>query len=175
MRALIELKEIVIYNALQIRESLQLSGVLSLYGVFGVKVMQIFNLWWIENIDYFVIAMVLVAGDHLLGSVVHKWWKNDFNWRSNGVGLLIKTSMVLMGMLVFEGINHIAKEHSLIYDYLKLVTRLVVLLYPARSIWNNMSIVTNGKLPPKSIIDKSTLFLQTLNPKDLKETKKTDE
>lgn len=175
MRALIELKEIVIYNALQIRESLQLSGVLSLYGVIGVKIGNMFDLWMIENFNYFAIAMCMAGVDHLLGSIVHYFFIKDWSWKLNGIGLLIKVSMVLVGIFVFDGLTHLAKNQSLIYDYMKMVTSLVVCLYPASGVMKNMSIITKGKFPPVSLINKFNNFNDTLDTKELKEPNKKEE
>lgn len=154
MKVLIDLKEQVAANIGLIKDSIPISGILSVLGVVMARIGEIFSVWWLESLDYFVIANFLVAFDHILGSVVHKWIKKDFCWKKNGIGLLIKSTMVLLAMFVFESISHLTKEQSFIYDYLKMTTRIIVCVYPAISILKNMSIVTGGRFPSKAMIDR---------------------
>lgn len=169
MKEFTDLKVFVLNNALQIKDSFQLSGVVSLYGIVGMKFAQMFDIWFVENFDYFAIAMALVAVDHLLGSIVHRFIKKDWSWKINSIGLLIKVFMVLIGIFVFDGLVHLAKNQSLIYEYMKMVTSLVVCLYPASGVMKNMSIITKGKFPSKVLIERFNNFSKTLDTKELKE------
>lgn len=75
MKYLIDLQEYLLYNLHQIGVSIKLSGIMGIFIVVGVNVSDVFSKWLSENIDYVVIALGLVAIDHLLGSGVHQWLK----------------------------------------------------------------------------------------------------
>ncbi|KAF2518244.1 hypothetical protein E0W68_09475 [Flavobacterium salilacus subsp. salilacus] len=65
--------------------------------------------------------------------------------------------------ILFEIIHNVVKEATLIYDYLKIVTRLIVILYPAGSAFMNMSALTNGVFPPLGWITKIKAFNKDLD------------
>jgi len=142
--------------------------------VAAVSVSEVLNKWLSENIDYVVIALGLVALDHLLGTFVHAFIKKDFDWTKNILGLLIKLSMVLCGGLIFEGLAHITKEQDLVYTYLKMTTRLIVCIYPGLSAMRNMNIVTKGVFPPAALVGKFDSFQKDLSVEKLKEGKENE-
>jgi hypothetical protein len=77
--------------------------------------------------------------------------------------------MVVAGAFLFEGINHIVAKDSIIKDYIEIVMRLIIFLYPAGSAFGNMSVVTKGGFPPKAWMDRLEKFKSNLNPSDLKD------
>ncbi|MDM1345692.1 hypothetical protein HX008_01530 [Myroides marinus] len=158
------MKEYLIYNLLQIKMSAKVSLCTGACGMLMVNLMD----WWNTNFNYVFVALLLVALDHLLGSVVHLRWLRDFSWKKNGAGLLIKLSMVVIGGVVFEALTHITKEQDFVYSYLKMTTRLIVCIYPGMSAMKNMSIITNGIFPPGSLINLFSGFQKDLDIEKLK-------
>lgn len=152
----------------QIRMSMKLSGVVGFLGVVMVNAFEAVHKWMDVNFDYVAIALILVAVDHLLGSLVHQFYLKDFDWRKNIIGLLIKLSMVVCAGLVFEGLTHITKEQYLVYTYLKMTTRLIVCIYPGMSAMKNMRIITRGAFPPAVLVGKFEKFNNGLDIEELK-------
>lgn len=168
MRQLIEIQEYLIYNLSQMKLSFKLSGIIGFIGMVMVEVDDVVEKWMNENIDYVAIALLFVAVDHLLGSVVHQWYRKDFCWKKNIIGLLIKLSMVLCAGLIFEGLTHITREQDLVYTYLKMTTRLIVCIYPGISALKNMRIITKGAFPPAALVGKFDGFQKDLDVEKLK-------
>jgi len=123
--------------------------------------------WTWDNSLYIIVVMGAIIADHLLGSIKHFFYDKDFSLKKNGTGLLIKVGMVVIGGFLFEGLKVIVDHDSILKDYLIIVTRLIVFLYPAGSAFGNMSVITNGKIPPKAFMDKVGNFQKNLNPKEL--------
>ena len=73
-----------------------------------------------------------------------------------------------MGLL-FEGVNHIIVAENFITDYLTIVLRLLVFMYPAGSAFVNSSTITNGKFPPSGFIQKLTKFQENININEFKD------
>lgn len=117
--------------------------------------------WYAMNIDYIALVIGAIAVDHLIGSVVHLTIKNDFSFKLNITGLAKKLFLVVMIGFLFEGISHISNG-SFLEDYLEIVTRLMVFLYPAGSAFVNCSLLTGGKFPPKGWLDKLQDFFSDL-------------
>ena len=125
------------------------------------------HLWVSLNIDYLSVVGIAIAVDHLFGTWVHYFIKKDGNIVQNIMGLGLKLAVVLLMGGLFEGLSSLTKEQDLIFQYLKMVTRILVLLYPMRSAMLNCYIITKGKFPPKALIEKSSKFQKTLDVKDL--------
>lgn len=127
--------------------------------------------WTIQNEEYILAVLVAIIIDHASGSIKHAFFDKDFSFKENIFGLLLKVFVVVSGALLFEGINIIIEKQNIITDYLNIVAHLMVFLYPAGSAFANCSVITNGKFPPKSWLDRLNAFQQNLNPKDLTENK----
>ena len=158
------MKEYLVYNLLQIKMSAKLSLCTGACGMLVVNLLD----WWNTNFNYVAIALFLVAVDHALGSIVHAWWIKDFDLKKNGIGLLIKLSMVVVGGMIFEALTHITKDQDFVYSYLKMTTRLIVCIYPGLSALKNMSIITGGIFPPGSMINLFSVFQKDLDVEKLK-------
>ena len=124
--------------------------------------------WSLENSAYIVFVLVAIAIDHLLGSYLHLMVKRDFLMGENVKGLIKKIALAVAMGVLFEGINHIVKEASFIKDYLIIVLRLAVFLYPAGSAFMNCAVITKGKFPPIGLISKIKKFNEGLDLSDLK-------
>ena len=124
--------------------------------------------WGTTNMAYIVFVLGAVVIDHALGTWKHLNIDKDFTIKENIKGLFVKLIVVILGAYLFEGINHIVEKDTIIKDYLMIVMRLIVFLYPAGSAFGNMSVFTKGKFPPKAWMDKLSKFNENLNPEDLK-------
>lgn len=153
-----------------IKTTLPLSVTLSFVGTAIMALCEGLQYWFVQNIDYIAIVLIMIAGDWLLGSWVHWRVKRDFSWLKNIGGYGLKLALVVVMGLLFEALSHIVKGQSLVYDYLKLTGRLIVLFYPFRSACINCSVITGGKFPPLAWINKITGFETDLSIDNLKNT-----
>ncbi|WP_228853238.1 phage holin family protein [Aegicerativicinus sediminis] len=123
--------------------------------------------WTIANGDYIVLVLVAIVIDHILGSIFHLQIK-DFEVKKNLKGLVIKISLCIAMGFLFEGINHLIAEVSIVKSYLLIVMRLAVFLYPAFSAIKNAYILSGKKFPPPALMERITKFNNTLDLDDLK-------
>ncbi|AXG73931.1 hypothetical protein DVK85_06610 [Flavobacterium arcticum] len=119
--------------------------------------------WSISNSSYIAGVLTCIAIDHVVGSIYHALKAKDFTFKKNAVGLITKLAMCAGAAILFEIIHNVVKEATLVYDYLKIVTRLIVILYPAGSAFMNMSALTNGVFPPLGWISKIKAFNKDLD------------
>jgi len=124
--------------------------------------------WINENGGYIFFVLMAIAIDHILGSAVHLFIKNDFSIKKNLIGLVSKISLVFLVGILFEGFQFIYKKEDLLTQYLTVITRLMVFLYPAGSAFMNCAIITKGKFPPIGWMEKISKFNKTLNIEQLK-------
>jgi hypothetical protein len=132
---------------------------------------QISN-WSITNGAYILFVFAAIMLDHILGTLIHLFVKRDFTIKKNVVGLVMKLGLVIAVGLLFEGINHIVVGENFIKDYLTIVLRLLVFMYPAGSAFMNSSIITNGKFPPSGFLSKLTKFQENINISEFKDVGK---
>lgn len=152
------------------------SFALAFYTAPVVFIMERITDWYMMNYAYVSFTMTAIMFDHLLGTWVH--WKilRDFSWRRNIQGFFSKVILVLVGAVIIEGIIDIIKPVPLIADYVKVMSRLVVFIYPAGSALMNCSVLTGGKFPPTAFMQKITQFNKNLDPQVFgKEPEKEDE
>lgn len=123
--------------------------------------------WTVTNSEYVSGVLLCIAVDHIIGSIYHCKLR-DFTLKKNATGLLIKLGMCAASVLLFEVIHNAIIEVEFLYDYLKITTRLVVILYPAGSAFMNMSALTDGVFPPIGWINKIKSFNTNLDLKNLK-------
>lgn len=121
------------------------------------------ELWSVSNHDFITAVLLCIAIDHIIGTILHAGKLKDFSIKNNILGVCKKTSLCVLSGILFEIIYHTLKEIPLIYEYIKSVTRLTVILYPAGSAFINMSILTNGKFPPFGWIKRIQAFNANLN------------
>lgn len=131
------------------------------------------NAWSLLNKDYIFAVLLAIMIDHLVGSIYHGFKARDFSLKKNIIGLTLKLSLCTFNGVLFELLNGMTVNHKWLYDYLLLVTRLIVFLYPFTSAMINSSKLTNGVFPPIGWMEKITNFNKNL---DLKEfVKKEDD
>lgn len=136
---------------------------------------ELFSEWISENGGYLFFVLLAIAIDHLMGSAVHLFIKKDFSIKKNIVGLVLKIFLVFSVGILFEGFQYIYKEDNLMTEYLTLITRLMVFLYPAGSAFMNCAVLTNGKFPPIGWINKISKFNETLDVDVINKKKQDDE
>lgn len=150
-----------------VKATLKLSFLLSI-PVFSIeRIIELFTNWTIQNELFIIYVLGAIAIDHILGTFKHWLIDNDFSFFKNLLGIFKKIGLTVAIAFLFEGLNEIVKEQSLIKEYLTVVTKLVVFLYPTSSALGNSSALTDGKFPPKSFLDKITKFFKTMKPNDL--------
>jgi hypothetical protein len=135
---------------------------------------QIFT-WGLENSAYIIFVLVAIAIDHVIGLYLHLFIKRDFSISRNLEGLLKKIALAVAMGILFEGINHIVKEASFVKDYLMIVLRLAVFLYPAGSAFMNTAVITRGAFPPIGLITKIKEFNKNLDLSDIKNLQNEDQ
>ncbi len=118
--------------------------------------------WTYNNQDFIMFVTLAIVIDHILGSYYHAMVKCDFTWKKNITGVGVKIGLVVMIGILFEGLSTITKHDSFLQDYLIVVTRLSVFLYPAGSALMNCAEITNGAFPPIGWIKKIKKFNQDL-------------
>jgi hypothetical protein len=127
-----------------------------------VTVIEGFSKWYIVNQWFMVFVFVAIIIDHILGSIVHRFWKKDWSNWENLKGLLIKLGASIFGYAIFIMIHEILKDVPFVAQYFKVVIQLMVFIYPAGSALGNLSIMTGGKLPSKGLIDRIKGFQDNL-------------
>lgn len=137
-------------------------------------IMERFSKWTFDNSNYITVVLIAIAIDHGLGTAKHLWWDNDFKLGKNTIGLMKKIGLVVACGFLFEGMNIIIHKESIIVDYLTIVTRLIVFLYPAGSAFGNSTVMSNGKFPPQSWLDKLKQFQTNLDPKEFQPKKQNE-
>ncbi len=130
--------------------------------------------WSITNSEYIAGVLTCIAIDHIIGSVYHAFKVKDFTIKKNLIGLITKLSLCVVAGILFEIIKNTVSEHSLIYEYLQSLTRLIIILYPAGSAFMNMSAITNGRFPPIGWINKIKTFNKDLDIQRFSKGEETD-
>ena len=119
--------------------------------------------WTVSNREYLAGVLVCIAVDHIVGSAYHLFKVRDFTFKRNAWGLMNKLLLCALAAALFEVIHNTVKDIAFVYEYLKVITRLIVILYPAGSAFMNMSALTNGVFPPLGWINKIKAFNQDLD------------
>lgn len=127
---------------------------------------KIFN-WGFDNQDYIWIVLGAILIDWVFGTIKHIFFTYTFTFKKNAFGLFLKIGLVVGGGFLFEGLSHLTKEATIIETSLKIVTRVIVFMYPAISAWENIYIVSGEKFPPKKWMEKLGLYKNSANFKDL--------
>ncbi len=126
------------------------------------------SIWHLENEAYVTFVVGAIVVDHLLGSAFHAFWKKDFSLKLNVTGLMLKLFIVVCMGFLFEGLNTLMAQESILKDYTVMVLRLMVFLYPAGSAFGNSYEMTGRTFPPVGFMEKLKQFSQstTINSND---------
>ncbi len=124
--------------------------------------------WALSNVLYINLVMMAIFFDWLLGSLKHWLWTQDFHWRENIKGIVVKSLLVLVVGAIFEGLKYLTREASIVITYLTMILRLTVFLYPAMSIIRSSRIISDGKFPPAGIYNAIEKWAEELGNKQEK-------
>lgn len=136
--------------------------------------------WGVTNQDYILVVLGAILVDWFFGTIKHIFIEKDkkgqstWSWGKNAVGLATKIGLVVAGGFLFEGLSHLTSDADFLVTSLKIITRIVVFLYPAISAWENIYIVSGEKFPPKAWMQRLTKYNETLDIKDLTKNKDKD-
>lgn len=173
------LAPITLYLAHNFQQIKTASVYSSIGGTLLTMSLQIFTglqKWATDNNDYIYLALGLVAIAHMLGSIVHKWYRHDFDWKKNILGFFIMLLLVICSSYISEALSHIVKDDNLIAMYVKMTGRLIVCVYPIRSAYKNMKIISNGEFRgADGMIKKLDRFSDNLDLGEFKERPTFDE
>ncbi|MCL1690417.1 hypothetical protein [Elizabethkingia anophelis] len=124
--------------------------------------------WYMDNSFFIIMVMGAILVDHALGTVVHLFYKHDFVFKKNYLGLITKVGGCIAGYVVLEMLREIVKDADFIAIYMKMLIQTMVFLYPGGSALGNLSIITRGKLPPIGWMKKLDNFQKTADLNSLK-------
>lgn len=123
------------------------------------------QIWYMDNSQYVAVVAWAIMIDYILGTIRHIFVDRDFDFRKNISGILRKGFLVVAVGYLFEGFNVIITHDSLISQYLEIVARLMVFLYPAGSAMGNSSVLSGGRFPPVGWMNRLNQFRQNADPK----------
>lgn len=126
------------------------------------------SMWGITNQDYILIVLGAIFIDWFFGTIKHLWFTHTFTWKGNSIGLVTKIALAVAGGFLFEGLNYLVSESDTAVLIMKIITRVIVFMYPAISAFENIYIVSGEKFPPKAWMERLKVWNETLNPNDLK-------
>lgn len=110
------------------------------------------NLWFETNKQFATGLTLMIFLNMIIGAISHKIIR-QFKWKT----LLIKTCetvvVTLVTYLVLEIILATAGENT-ITNLFEVTLQVTTLLYPGSKILKNLFIISNGKYPPKWIMQK---------------------
>lgn len=173
------MKKTVLNIAIQITESINKMTSPNIEGLFATTKISLIltpfifvwdkvSNWGINNQDYILIVLGAILVDWVFGTLKHIFFLRDFSLKQNAIGLTTKIALATAGGFLFEGLNYIVSESEYIVTATQIVTRVIILMYPGVSAFENIYIVSGEKFPPKAWMEKRlTKWKETLNPKDL--------
>jgi hypothetical protein len=151
---------------MKIKATITLGLMVSPFALIFERTMERFSKWSFDNSNYIIVVLIAIAIDHVLGTAKHLWWDKDFKVSKNIIGLMVKLSLVVACGFLFEALNVIIDKDTIIQEYLTIVTRLIVFIYPAGSAFASSTIMSNGKFPPQSWLDRLKKFQANLDPQE---------
>lgn len=128
--------------------------------------------WSIGNSKYIQLVLLAIVVDHVLGTIKHLFFTKDFKFGKNLKGIVTKVGLTIACGFLFEGLNHLITEQSIVKNYMVITTRAIVFLYPAGSAFSSSSIISGGKFPPIGWMDKLKRFQSNLDTDDFKKPNK---
>ena len=130
--------------------------------------------WYSDNYIYVAFILIAIFLDHFFGSWVHLIIRRDFTIKKNVQGFVIKALLVLAVAVLLEGISHILGKNNFITQYFKIISQLMVFIYPAGSALVNCSIITNGAFPPIGFLKKIKRFNEEMDIEQFKKKNSTN-
>ena len=127
--------------------------------------LNIFNAWFPSNQVFFQVLVWTLLANVIVGAKVH-WGSNTFKLKT----LLLKNiEMCIIILLVYPilgGINQITGD-NIAGNVFQWAIQIGTILYPGSKVLKNVHIWSNGKYPPKFIMEKIYKFEKDGDIKDL--------
>lgn len=136
-------------------------------------VLNLFNLWFVDNKTFFNGVVACIFINMLLGSVMHIR-KKTFNILILLKKTLLMIIVVLLTYLVLELVLIVAGSNSLTESF-RTVLQVATLIYPISKILKNIFILSNGEHPPKWLMEKIYNFQENGDLSKLLESKSDTE
>src|SRR5690625_2939204 len=108
--------------------------------------------WGITNQDYILIVLGAIFIDWFFGTIKHLWFTYTFTWKGNAVGLVTKIALAVAGGFLFEGLNYLVSDSDTAVLIMKIITRVIVFMYPAISAFENIYNVSVEQLSLKALM-----------------------
>ena len=128
-------------------------------------VLDSFNLWYVDNKQFFSFVIVSLLANMVVGAWYHRKMKT-FNWelfwkRNATMWFILIPVYTLLEMLRLTAGDNIVGEGF------KVVIQITTLLYPISKALKNFYILSNKQFPPQFIMDKLYRFEKSGDLKDL--------
>lgn len=117
--------------------------------------------WTYINIGYIAFVTGAICIDWLFGVIKHLMQK-DFDLKEMIKGLMLKAGLVVCIGFIFEGMAYLSGSDSIQQQFLEIILRMTVLMYPANSAFDNCYVISGGKFPPSSIMQWKKKFSQNM-------------
>lgn len=130
--------------------------------------------WGINNQDYILIVLGAILIDWFFGTFKHIFITGTFTLKKNAIGITTKIALAVAGGFLFEGLNFLVKDSDFVLTTSKIITRVIILMYPGMSAFENIYIVSGEKFPPKAWMERLGKWKESLNPNDLMNNKKPE-
>lgn len=175
------MKTIIAYIIKNLIKATQDNYAISLFATFKLSIIltpfvyvydKLFQ-WGFKNQDYIFIVMGAILIDYIFGTIKHIFitktesGRPTFTLKRNAIGIMLKIGLAVCGGFLFEGLSYLTREATIIETSLKIITRVIVFMYPAVSAWENIYIVSGEKFPPKKWMEKLGLYKNSADLKDL--------
>lgn len=136
--------------------------------------MQRITSWYTVNEAFIQVVLGVLILDHIIGSYVHLRIKKDFTIEENITGLIKKLVVITASYYVLESIHFVLKAVPFISGYFEVIIQVSILIYPALPLLKNLSLISDGRFPPKWLFKSIEDFNQKGDLKAFKKTKKDD-
>jgi|SRR5690554_5100850 len=123
------------------------------------SIMEKITTWSLTNDDYIISVLYAIFADWLLGVTKHVWL-GTFSIKKNIGGLLLKVFLVVLGGVLFEALNMFFINFPAIGQWLEIIARVTVFLYPALSALESIWILSGKRFPSKRLLDKIRGFYE---------------
>lgn len=147
---------------------------LMLVPAIGLTISEKLQLWYIDSQTFIQIMFGLLFAD--LGLGIWKHWKmSTFSFKDMLTGFMTKAILCIFFYFISEALVQILSDAKLDSVYAKMPLKLIIFIYLGGNSMVNMGIISNGKIPPKILLDRIKKFNETLDINDLTPDKNKNE
>lgn len=130
-------------------------------------ILDTFNLWFADNKIFFQVLVYAIIANIVAGAKVH-WDNNTFKMKTLLWKNIEMCIIILFTYPILEGINRLTGD-NMAGNIFQWGIQIGTILYPGSKAIKNLHIWSNGKYPPKFIMDKIYNFEKDGNVKELLE------